>query len=228
MIYPGDTFGNWGLGDPHMTGLKPSLIPLPAFLALEIVTSFGFCVFLIHRRHLWLPSGLGNGGAFLLTLGLSQAVPMLFTSPTDRYHLAIAAPLVPFLAMAATRSARTTRATAVGLAWAAVAILGGIGLYVAGEYDYQAWQVARDQVARAAFAMVPSDQVEAGYEAMAAYLAMPAVAQTGQLPANMDPYSLKISNPRLELIFGAAGDPRPGVVYHSLATGKIIISEPRR
>ena len=67
---------------------------------------------------------------------------MLSTSPTDRYHLAVAAPLAPLLVapIAAPFAAGAVRRGAASLAL----ILAGVLIFAVGEQDYLAWQVARD------------------------------------------------------------------------------------
>jgi carbamoylphosphate synthase small subunit len=72
------------------------------------------------------------------------------------------------------------------------------------------------------------DQVDAGYEANAIYLVIPAVARTGQVPAGVDPSDLHLLHPSLVLTFAGPGDPRPGAAYQSLAPGRIVISRPPR
>jgi hypothetical protein len=222
MIFPGDTIGNWGLGQQHMEGHKPDLFPLPVFLGLELLVTVTFMVLLVGRRRLWNRASLGPAGVMLVALALSQLVPMLFTSSTDRYHLAVAAPLIPLLAAAASR-VESPRVRQAGFAWAWFAIIAGVGWYVAGEYDYQAWQVARDAAAKQAFAQAPPLEVDAGYEAMATYVAIPAVERTGQIPSAMNPSNLKPLHPRLQLVFAGPDDTRPGVAYSSVAPGKIVI-----
>jgi len=221
MIFPGDVFGNWGLGQLHLGGAKTSPWPLPAFYLLEVVVLAVAAVLLFHRRGLWRPSRLGTQGVFLALLAISQLLPMLSTSATDRYHLAVAAPLAPLLAGSAAGSGLgrdTLRRSA-----AAVLVALGLAAFVIGEQDYLAWQVARDDAARQVYALgTPPAQVDAGYEAMAKYVALPAVRRTGRLPSELDPSNLAPRHPLLRLQFAPSSAPGPGTSYGGPSPGRVV------
>jgi hypothetical protein len=222
MIFPGDVFGNWGLGELHLGGSKPNLFPLPVFYGIEMAVTASFLVLLVWRRRIWSSLAATGGGAMLIALSLTQAIPMLFTSPTDRYHLAIAAPLAPVLAMVASNVRTSPALRAAGLGWALIALIAGLGYFVAGEQDYQAWQRARDETARQAIAAAGT-QADVGFEAAGVYLAEPAVAATGRLPSYLDPNSLTVHDAKLRLEFSDQSDKRPGANYNSLSSGRIVI-----
>ena len=137
----------------------------------------------------------------------------------DRYFFAVAGPLIPVVAALAAR-ANYQRAART---WAAAAIAAGLLLYVVGEQDYLAWQAARDRAARLAYQTTPPNQVQAGFEANAVYVELPAYERTGHadLFAILGPV-----RPRITLLFAPPNDPRPGVSYWSLAPGRIVLAQP--
>jgi hypothetical protein len=228
-IWPGNVWGIWGLGPTHIGGQKPPLLPLPLYLALEAATVVSFALILGWRRGMWRPSLLGFEGAFLVALALAGMLPMPYTSPLDRYFIQVMAPLAPLLAMAAARgeavhAVATTGATAraARTRGAVLALLGlGVAFYIVGEQDYQAWQGARDAAAKQAYQRIQPARVEAGYEAVATYAAVPDFLHTGQI--TIDPINLIPQNPIARLEFAGPDDPRPGASYSSLSPGRIVI-----
>jgi hypothetical protein len=106
---------------------------------------------------------------------------------------------------------------------------GAVALYAAGEQDYQAWQAARDEAARAAYALVQPALVDAGFEANAVYAEIPLYEAYGRLlgpvphRAPESPALQGPDQPCLRLAYAPRGDPRPGVDYGSLAPGRIVI-----
>ena len=137
----------------------------------------------------------------------------------DRYFLPVIAPLVPVIAAVAARA----HYQAVARTWATAAIACGLALYVIGEQDYLAWQAARDRAARLAYQTSSPSQVQAGFEANAVYLELPAYVRTGRadLFAILGPL-----HPEVTLLFAPAADPRPGVSYSSFAPGRIVLAHP--
>jgi hypothetical protein len=133
-----------------------------------------------------------------------------------------AALLIPVLAALASRTTRPRLA----LGWALAVAVAGLVLYAVGQQDYEAWQAARDEASRIAYQHVPPDQVYAGYEPQALYVAIP---EYDQLGPNADVNGMRNflilgpASPRIVLNFAAADDPRPGVSYGSLASGRIVI-----
>jgi len=137
----------------------------------------------------------------------------------DRYYFPVIAPLIPLVAALAARANHQGAARA----WATAAIAAGLTLYVVGEQDYVAWQVARDRAAQLAYQLASPDQVQAGFEANAAYVELPSYERTGRADffAILGP-----THPQVTLLFARAGDPRPGVSYSSLAPGRIVLASP--
>ena len=215
-IFPGNVWTRLGF-TPDLPGVKPALFAAPLFVAVEALAMVVVAAVIL-RRSDRLVLRLGAGGIFLVALSEAQFLPLLAlqTYPYDRYYLAVAAPLIPLAAAIATGSARRRLAAA----WAVAALLAGIGLYAAGEQDYQAWQVARDRAAQLAYQLAPPSEVQAGYPANAVYAALPYYQRTGMVDwlENGGP-----PNPRVTLLFAKAGDPRPGFDYRSLRPGRIVI-----
>lgn len=221
-IWPGNVWGYWGLGPTHLGGSKPPLLPIPAYLFVEVLSVLSFVVILARRRGLWQPARLGFEGSFLVLLALGGLLPMPFTSPLDRYFIQAMAPLAPLLVLAA---AKAEVAPPSLTAWPRIAtvaaLLAGVVFYAAGQQDYVAWQQARDAAARLAYARLPAQRVEAGYEAVATYAAVPEYLRTGRLV--IDPIDLKPPDPVARLVFAPPGDPRPGAAYSSLSPGRVVI-----
>ncbi len=227
MIYPGNVW-SWVGFMPSAFGIKVAVFPRPLFLAIEFLTVITFSLLLVVRRHSWMPAALGRQGTFLVALSASQFLPVLLvqTDIFDRYYLPVAAPLVPLLAAFA---ANTTRRQ-LAVAWALLALLAGLVLYVVGEQDYQAWQVARDDAAHLAYQMAPPNEVDAGYEANAVYVEIPEYERTGRLSGGLarapDDGGFPVNgpaHPRLRLSYAPLDDRRPGVDYYSLRPGRIVI-----
>lgn len=172
----------------------------------------------------WRPSMLGFEGTFLVALAVGGLLPMPFTSPLDRYFIQVMAPLAPVLALVAARG-EAARGKTTPAAWPRVAVLAvmaaSVAFYAVAQQDYEAWQTARDAAARQSYRQLLPRQVEAGYEAVATYTAVPDFLATGLL--TIDPIDLKPTAPVARLAFASPGDPRPGVSYSSLSPGRIVI-----
>lgn len=224
-IWPGNVLGIWGLGPTHLGGQKPPLLGLPIFLLLEVASVASFLVILGLRRGQWHPRHIGTAGTFLVLLGLAHLLPMPFTSPLDRYFIAVMAPIAPVIAGIATRaeapagghlvSWRPVRAVVL------VLLAGGIALYAVGEQDYQAWEAAREKAATQAYSRLDPAVVEAGYEAVAHHAAVPRYLRDRRL--DVDPIDLKPANPAARLEFAGPADPRPGANYSSISPGRVVI-----
>ncbi len=226
MIFPGDVFTAGGF-TPTLLGDKVPIFPPPLFVAIEVLAMVTFMVLLVILRDAWRPAALGPRSTFLLALSGVHFVPLLFlqTGIFDRYYLPVVAPLVPLLAAWAARTTRPRTA----MACASAAMVGGLALYVAGEQDYQAWQVARDEAARGAYQIAAPSKVDAGYEANGVYVEVPEYERTGKVSGGLarSAHDLVLVNgperPRLRLMYAGPGDSRPGVDYHSLRPGRIVI-----
>jgi hypothetical protein len=219
-IWPGDVWDFYGRGPLTLGGAKPAIFGLWAFLLLEALVVIVFLVLLGWRRRLWAPRALGSSGTFLVLLALAHLVPMALTAPVDRYYIPVAAVLAPFLAAQVSRVEAPGWGMAAARVWPIATLAAGLGLFVAEQQDYLAWQTARAQAQARAYAMVGPAGVDAGYEANGPGLAIPRYEQTGEL---VDPVHLTGLDPSLALRFASLGDPRPGVDYSSLASGKIVI-----
>jgi hypothetical protein len=216
MTFPGNVFSTLGF-TAILPGAKPAIFPGPVFQAVEIASIVTFVSLLILRRR-WWSHRMRPDATMLVLVAAAQFLPLLAVNwfIFDRYFLPVIAPLVPLVAALATAALRQR----VARSWAVAALAAGFVLYVVGEQDYLAWQTARDQAARLAYQTFPRDQVQAGFEANAVYVELPRYERSGQadLFAILGPLS-----PRITLRFAPASDPRPGVPYRSLASGKIVL-----
>ena len=217
MIFPGNVFSPLGFA-AILPGSKPPIFPGLVFQVVEIAAVITLAMLFIVRRRWWTPSRLVPDGVLLILISASQFLPLLAVQifVYDRYYLPVIAPLVPLMASVANAGLRQRLARS----WAALALAGGLAMYVIGEQDYLAWQAARDQAARLAYQTAPRDQVQAGFEANAVYVELPNLERTGRadLFAILGP-----EHPQITLRFAPASDPRPGVPYDSLAPGRIVL-----
>lgn len=221
----GSYFSVTALNPANPFGEKPAVYPLGLFVLVQGIALATFLVILIGHRGQWIVQRLGRGELFLVALAATQLLIMLQGDVYDRYFIPVIAPLIPLLAALASRTTRPKLAAG----WACAVLALWLGLYVVGEQDYQAWEVARDQAARLAYQRVPPSQVDAAYEANAVYWELPLYERTnvpvGRLPSDVygEPSIVGPPNPRFRLLFAQADDPRPGVSYSSIASGKIVI-----
>ncbi|MHB8509033.1 MAG: hypothetical protein ACYDGR_10370 [Candidatus Dormibacteria bacterium] len=220
MILPGNVFGNWGLGPLYLGGSKAGLLPLPIFFLIEALVVGTFAIALVHRRAAWSPVNLGPMGALLTILALAHLPFMAFTSPLDRYFLPVVALCAPVLARAA-GAPRTRAARRLAGTWCGVFACAWIAYFAIGQQDYLSWQVARDQAARRAYESTSPGQVDAGYEAVAKYVAVPEYAATGRL--EFSPIDLHPPAPLVRLEFRHAGAGGDGIDYRSVAPGRIVL-----
>jgi hypothetical protein len=219
MIFPGNVLSPLGFV-AILPGSKPPIFPGPVFRALEIAAVATFVVLFVLRRRSWTPRALGPNALLLVLISAFQFLPLMVIDwfVYDRYFLAVVAPLVPLIAVVASYASHQRAARA----WATTAIAAGLALYVIGEQDYLSWQAARDQAAHLAYQVASPSDVHAGFEANAVYVELPRYERTGRADffAILGP-----EHPRITLRFAAAGDPRAGVSYWSLAPGRIVLDE---
>jgi hypothetical protein len=221
----GNYFSIDALNPAIVSGQKPPIYPVALFLLVQGIALVTLVVILAYHRSEWSRPGLRAGSLFLIAVAGTQLLPMVQGQVYDRYLLAVVAPLIPLVAALASRTARPKLAAA----WA-VAMLGlFLGMFLIGEQDYQAWQVARDRAAQLAYKQVPPSEVQAGYEANATYWELPLYEKTGK-PVGLQPTDVygepSLNGPpdaRFRLEFAGPADPRPGVSYWSLAPGRIVI-----
>jgi hypothetical protein len=220
MTFPGNVFSPLGFA-AILSGSKPPIFPGPVFRAIEIAAVTTFVLLFVLRRRWWSPHAHPPDALFLVIISALQFLPLLAVQwfIYDRYYFPVIAPLIPLVAALATRASRQRAARA----WATAAVAAGLTLYVAGQQDYVAWQVARDRAAHLAYQTATPDQVQAGFEANAVYHELPSYARTGRADffAILGP-----AHPQVNLEFAPAGDSRPGVPYSSLAPGKIVLASP--
>jgi hypothetical protein len=217
MIFPGNVFSPLGFA-AILPGSKPPIFPGLIFRTVEIAAVITLVMLFIVRRRWWTPTRLAPDGVLLIVISASQFLPLLAVQifVYDRYFLPVLAPLVPLIASMATAGLRQP----VARSWAALALAGGLAMYVIGEQDYLAWQAARDQAARLAYQSVPRDRVQAGFEANAVYVELPRYERSGRadLFAILGP-----AQPEVTLRIEPPSDPRPGVAYGSLAPGRVVL-----
>lgn len=226
-VFPGNVFQPRGF---NLTGLmpylKPQVFPAPVFLLIEI-GSVATIAFMILRWHSFTLQQVGPGGACLLLISGFQFLPLTLVHYVayDRYYLPVVAMLVPFAARAASRTSNLLLSGRISLALIAAMVV----VYVAGEQDFQAWEVARDETARLAYQQASPYQVNAGYEANAVYGELPWYERTGALiggtgvPGAYDFSADGPRDPKLVLQFAPADDPAEGYTWSSLAPGKVVI-----
>ena len=220
MTFPGNVFSPLGFA-AILSGSKPPIFPSPVFRGVEIAAVATFVLLFVLRRRCWTPRAHPPDALFLVLISALQFLPLLAVQwfIYDRYYFPVIAPLVPLVA---TLAARATHQGAARV-WATAAIAAGLTLYVVGQQDYVAWQVARDRAAHLAYQTASPDQVQAGFEANAVYVELPRYARTGRADffAILGP-----AHPQVTLDYAPAGDPRLGVPYTSLAPGKIVLASP--
>jgi hypothetical protein len=222
VIWPGNVFGVWGLGPIHLPGNKPTLVPIAAMLALQVVCTVCLAMVLIWRRDIWNTRALGPDGALLTVVAVAHIPPIWFTTPLDRYYLAVVAPLVPLLcAFAATRPRPSRRLALARKAWALALMAIGVAYFIPAQADYIAWQNAVDRAARVAYTLVAPERVQAGYEATGTYVATTSQMATGHSAAEI--VNATVPDPALGLELAGPGDPRPGAAWQSTAPGKVVI-----
>ncbi|HET9781463.1 MAG TPA: glycosyltransferase family 39 protein, partial [Candidatus Dormibacteraeota bacterium] len=210
---------------PTLAGYKPAPVPLAANLLLIALSPVAFWLLGPVAWGRWTAAARGDSRfVFLLAVSGIQLLLLVPNTVTffDRYYLPVAAPLLPMIGALAERHARP------GAAVIAVAIA-ALMLVVACVYeqDYESWQSARDQAARLAYRCAPPSRVNAGYEANATYVAVPAYEATGVEPvARVSRNSIIFGppNPDLWLTFAGPEDSRAGVPYSSAAPGKVAIN----
>jgi hypothetical protein len=217
MILPGPFIGYWGMGQPTLpettTDVKRTLFPGLLFIALQVLLTLGYLVLLVWRRRLWNWRLLG-AGYLMVVVAATQFIPLLgYGASSDRFFLAVALPLFPLLAVAASKGGSQGPARA----WALAVLAIGVAVYAAGEQDYIAWQVARDRTAQLAYQQYAASDVEAGFEENEVHVQLPSTESGGRLPAEVS------KRPKVLVVFASPGDPRPGYEYRSLAPGKIVL-----
>ncbi|MDP9326257.1 MAG: hypothetical protein M3O87_06950, partial [Candidatus Dormibacteraeota bacterium] len=206
VIWPGNVFGVWGLGPIHLPGTKPPLVPVTAMLALEALSMVCLAVVLVWRRDLWSIRALGPDGVLLVVVALALIPPIWFTTPLDRYYLAVVAPLVPPLSAAASKLGRPARWRELAArGWALVAMVAGVAYFVPAQSNYIAWQNAVDRAARASYTLVPPLHVQAGFEANGTYVATPSQMATGR--SAVEVFNVLVPDPYLALELAAPTDP---------------------
>jgi hypothetical protein len=221
MIWPGDVWSISGLGPIHLVGAKPWLYPVHGFYGLEILATITFLALLAWRRRAWTVRTLGLAGVFLALIALAQLPPMALNAPIDRYFIPVAGVLAPLMAAMVSRPQVDAHWATVSRAWAVAWLVLGVAAYTIGQQDYQAWHSAVDVAALMAYSRAEPELVDAGFEAMGVYVLEPDVAATGH--SRIDYIRVHPRNPVLRLEFAPPDDPRPGAVYRSLRSGKVVI-----
>ena len=221
FILPGNYFTRAGLNPITVAGSKPELygVLIPAIGLIGVA-----CLLILVARPAPMFTHLLHdpGAVLLLVVGAGALVPMLNGDVFDRYYLAVDLPWVPLAAMLA-GNARWSR---VGRAWAMAALLAGVAVYAAGEQDYQAWQQARDQAERLAERSVSPRDIFSGFETYGVRVVLPEYERTGRLGTVTGRRTTTAEaplHPRAILLITGPNDNRPGVPYHSLASGRVVV-----
>jgi 4-amino-4-deoxy-L-arabinose transferase-like glycosyltransferase len=230
-FYPGNIWMAQGF-TPTTLGNKASPFSLPLFLLIEALSAATFITLLRVRRDLWHLRSLDAPQVFLIAVSASQFLPLLLlqTAFFDRYYIPVVAPLIPLVAL---RAGSVTKPR-LAAGWAIGSLLLGLGLYIVGEQDFEAWHVARHAAAALAFAQVPATGVDAGYEENAMAVEVPSYEANGVILGGLMRNALDLdyaatgpAHPVIRLEFARLDDPRPGVDYHALtASGRIVLVRP--
>jgi hypothetical protein len=204
-------YGSLRLGHPVIQLPKPVVFSPALLLAVSVAGVATSCVALYCAagRRAWTRSLMDPVVVFLFLTALVQVPLLALVSHYDRYYLSALAPLLPLAAQRASAWSSPGWSAA-----AAPVIVGGLLLYVVGQQDYEAWQAARDAVARQLYTQVDPASVDAGWETNFQYSWIPAF-EAGR----------KMSAPtRFHLEFAPPGDPRPGRDYSSVSPGRIVVA----
>ena len=209
---------------PTVSGFKSAPIPLLVEAAVIALSTMTF----------WLLAAAGSGRllsaaadpcyAFLLVTAGVQLLLLLPNTVSfyDRYYLPVIAPIVPVLVALGQKIGRPG---ASGFAAVACGLLLVASLVY--EQDYQAWQMAREQAATLAYRCAAPAEVNAGYEANAVHVEVPAYEETGRVaPARTVGRDVTVRGPAdavVWLAYAPQEDKRPGVVYRSVVSGKIVL-----
>jgi len=222
-LFPGNYLLGWTLGPPSLPGLypmvvsfKPPIFPAPLFHGIEIAATATLVLLFAYRSLAWHPRHLGPIGVVLVFFAVVQLGAIVYYGGAvfDRFFLEVIPPLVPLVAAMAPAGARAYLAKAVTV----LLLLAGLALYAVGEQDYEAWQVARDQVANLAYRHYPAYRVNAGFEETARHVWIPATDNPG---AHLERALAR--NPAVYIVWALPGDPRVGVRYQSAAPGKVVL-----
>lgn len=228
-VFPNDYFRLAGLGPISLKGQKAELFPVPLFLGLMIAGAATGAALVV--KHVGRGFLRPHDPLVLMALALAASqllAPLLVASILDRYFLPATAILLAVVAsrMPPVGNARFPKA------WAVCSLALGVGIYVVGEQDYQAWQKARFDLAKAVYVSRSPSKVDAGYEMNGTYWVLPLYDATGTLPARgAGELSAALSGPNDPDVFlEFVGAPEhQSVHYDSLAPGWISVQQaPRR
>lgn len=215
LILPPGYLHSGGLGFLTVLG-SPRLFPGWFVIVLNLAIAIWAVTLVTWRPQMWSARGLGFPAWLLLLFAAGQLVP-LFTVPRvyDRYYFSVVAPLIPLLAVLATR-APARRLTSH--AWAIAILVIGVGIFAVGEDNYVQWQLARDKAAQLAYRTYPPFEVNAGFEEAAQHIYIPLIENPGKgLPLDVS------THPRVRLYLASPNDPRPGYGYGSIVAGKVVL-----
>lgn len=222
-IFPGDYLHYAGLGPLFLIGAKTPVLPLPFFRFLELLCIFSFSVLLIWKHKLWTPERLKFSGIVLIMLGFFQLGTALLYPDRDRHFLAVVVPIIPLVASWLPKQDGTSRTLPLAKIWAISTILLGVIFYGVAQQDYIAWHIAIEQTIEQIPSSTPLINVDLGYEGDGVFVQIPAFEKTGTMPFN--PTYSRPPHPKWHLVFASSNDPRPGVSYTSIASGKIILQK---
>jgi hypothetical protein len=215
-IFPGEWFGQSGVGPAHMLGNKPNLFSTPVYLGIELASMGVLTLAFVWRADLWR---VGDGRAtatYLIVMSASQLPAIYMDAIVDRHFLPEVALAIPMLVSGLSSSSfrwawlrKRVDSFVLGVTVA------GVAMFAVGEQDLQAWTAALGQAANAEISIAPTATVDAG-PLNTLLVDIPFYEQTGRLPNYPRPV-------RYYLAFAAFGDREPGFDYHSLASGRVVI-----
>lgn len=225
--FPGLPGNIWTLVGPAPTlpGPKQPPVSLAVNLVLIALSPVVFVLIGPAASERWAVAAKSDVRfVFLLVVSGAQLALLIPNTLTlfDRYYLPVLAPVVPMVCALAQRYSRPG-----GFVIATLVCAGFIALSTVYELDYQSWQAARHAAALLAYRCAPPSRVNAGYEANAVYVEIPAYEATGKFPLGRIGRLLTINgppNPELQLEYTGPTDPRPGVDYGVLTRGKIALT----
>jgi hypothetical protein len=209
---------------PTLPGDKVLPLALPVVLVVIGLSTIVFWLLGPAASGRWFTAASDSRFLFLLLVSGAQLLLLMPNTLTfyDRYYLPVVAPLIPMLCALAQAHGRPGAALLAGVTCAVL-----LGLSAVYQQDYESWQGARDQAARIAYRCAAPARVNAGYEANAVYVEVPAYESTGKSPParliGRDATVFGPILPDLWLEFAGPADSRPGVRYASVNPGKVVI-----
>src|ERR1035437_3691079 len=227
-LFVGDELSSLGLGPLQVDGYteKPPLYGFASMAVLQFVSVLCFSYFLWKFREQLLAK-LNYRYLIIIAFALPYAFFMAVIGPLDRYLIPVLVPLVSVFVVLASK----TKKERLSLVFASVICLLGLGMFIVGEQDYLAWEVAVNTTAKFVYTKADPGEVSAGYEANGVYYEIPYLEKYKTQPPGYEDFRIQQQynavrygpvHPLYCIRFASPTDTHPGVNYYSFAPGKII------